>query len=164
MRMSLIVLALLGLCAVRPAAQTASCAAGTPDHFLVWNSANDATNGGVVYGPIVPQSEAWLVDGAGLFTNDQYPTGSEWMMEVIEPIPEQTGLVDSADPNRCCWRIPVAKQLGALATPLLALSRPLVLRPGQRLAGRTNASGHAFGIDGTFWRFSANCAATLAAR
>jgi hypothetical protein len=147
----------LGLSA-QPAAQTCT---GTAGHFFQWGDAD----AGAVYSPVVPATETWLVDAAGLFTSDNgWADNTEWMMEVIEPVPEQTGLASSEDVGRCCWRIPLIKQLGSRATPLAALNRPIILRPGQRMAGRTNGSGggRKFGIDGIYWRFPASCGASLA--
>jgi hypothetical protein len=139
-------------------AQAADCT-GTPGHDLTWtDGAQD-----IVYGPIVPSTETWIVEAGGLFTSDVVPTNSEFMMELIEPVPEQTGLFDSSDPSRCCWRIPLGKQTGVQATPLMALGRPVHLRPGQRLAGRTN-NPLRYGISSVFWKYPAACASGLVLR
>lgn len=113
-----------------------------------------------VYGPVVPSTEVWLVDAGGVFAFSTPEVNSEFMMEIMEPITEQTGRTDSVDPDNCCWRIPLAKITGARATPVLALTRPVLLRPGQRLTGRTN-NAMGFGINGIYWRYPASCAETV---
>jgi hypothetical protein len=141
-------------------AATPDCT-GTPSYFFV-ETIPPLTK---VYGPVVPASEVWLITAAGIFERD--PTvqpNSEWMLELIEPLPAETGYPDAsgddAQIQKCCYRVPLQKQTVALATPVLALTRSFLLMPGRRLAGRTN-NAISFGIDGVYWKYPAACAAGL---
>lgn len=141
---------------------------GRSDHFLAFSTADDVGRGTKAYGPIVPPSEVWLVDAASISTtgwNVQAPN-VEWELEVIEPLPEQNGRATSDDPEGtgCCWRVGIAKQMGAQATPVIALTRSIILRSGQRMAGRHNQEGHPIALLGTFWRFPASCGSSLVVR
>ena len=136
---------------------------GTPKHFLAFTT---PVKSGFVYGPVVPRNESWLVEAAGLGValnpGESIQPNSEFMLELMEPIPEE-GHTDSSDTVHCCWRVPLAKATNVYATPVVALNRPLVLRAGQRLAGRTN-NPVMLGINGTYWRYPASCAASLVVR
>jgi hypothetical protein len=148
-------------------AQSSCPTRGHEGHFLQWGDVGE----GVVYSPVVPKGEDWIVTAGGLFSNTAasnspisgpYPPNTEWMMELIEPIPEVSGLTDSADPSRCCWRVPVLKQLGGSSTPVAALTRPILLLSGRRLAGRTvSIPGNVFGITGVYWVYPAGCVDAL---
>lgn len=148
-------------------AQSPTCV-GRSDHFFGRSAVGDAGNGTKVYGPIVPPDEVWLVDAASLSTTDWNVQAAnvEWELEIIEPIPEQTGRATSDDPEgtNCCWRIGVMKQPGTQATPVIALNRSIVLRAGERMAGRHNQDGHPITLIGLMWRFPAACGSTLALR
>jgi hypothetical protein len=119
-----------------------------------------------VYGPVVPANEVWILETADVYT--PYPVtpslGQEFMLEVIEPLPDETGYPDSsgddAQIQHCCLRIAVGKAIGTYGTPFLALSRSILLRPGQRLAGRTSAP-YRFGITATMTRYPGACLAAL---
>ncbi len=141
-------------------AQSPGCV-GVPDHFINVSAKGVAET--KVYGPVVPLTEVWVVDQAGVYTPSENPqVGTEFMLEVILPLPAETGYVDSStNIDACCYRIPVAKQVGAVATPFLALTRSILLRPGTRLAARNN-TGLYFGLLGTMWKYPASCASTLA--
>lgn len=148
-------------------AQSSPCV-GRSDHFFGRSAVGDAGNGTKVYGPIVPADEVWLVDAASLSTTDwnvQAPN-VEWELEIIEPVPDAGGRATSEDPEltNCCWRIGVMKQAGTQATPVIALNRAIVLRPGQRMAGRHNQDGHPITLLGIYWHFPAACASSLLLR
>lgn len=141
-------------------AQTSPCV-GVSSHLYAQTPVGETST--KVYGPVVPATETWLVDAAGVFVFSDPEINSEFMMEILEPIPEQTGYTDSTNTDACCWRIPLAKITGAFATPELALTRPILLRPGQRLTGRTN-NAIGFGINGIYWKYPASCAGTIMVR
>ncbi len=145
----------------RPVSAQAVPCVGTPGYFINVSPVGEAAT--KVYGPVVPLTEVWIVDQAGVYTPNENPkAGTEFMLEVMLPLPAETGYVDSStNLDACCYRIPVAKQIGAVATPFLALTRSILLRPGTRLAARNN-SGLYFGLLGTMWKYPASCAPTLA--
>ena len=80
----------------------------------------------VEVGP-VPRGSMWLVRAAGGSTNVTLAK-VEYMMEVVRPVKAQGSV--------CCWRMPVVKSQATSTTPLVALSRPLVMHEGESLSVR----------------------------
>lgn len=133
-----------------------------PGHFAVTSSGPQTK----LYGPVVPLNEVWIIEhaGVGALLPASPAQGQEFMLEVIEPLPEETGFVDSSgDDNRvqvCCIRVAVDKVVGAYGTPFLALKQSVLLRPGQRLAARTTAD-YAMALTATITRYPGACLAAL---
>lgn len=140
--------------------QALDCANPIADHFLVQANAQLTK----VYGPVVPAGELWFVFAAGVFEREFIvQPNTEWTMEIIEVAPE-TGYKDTAGDDAqiqlCCHRVPLKKQTGAFATPVLAIDHSFTLPPGRRLAGRTN-NAIDFGISASYWRYPAACASQI---
>jgi len=119
-----------------------------------------------VYGPVVPLNEVWIVETADVYTPGiaSPAPGQEFMLEVIEPLTDELGVRDSSGDDvqvqMCCIRVAVARASNVTATPFLALPHSLLLRPGQRLAARTNTP-YTFGITATMTRYPGLCQAAL---
>jgi hypothetical protein len=97
-----------------------------PIEGLVWGAKGQAH----VDGAAVPEGKIWLIRAAGIFTNDG--TDLEWMLEIKHV------LNGSSDPNNW-WLIPLQRTPGkANGTPVLALTREVVLTAGERLTARCN--------------------------
>lgn len=93
--------------------------------FLLWGNPGQ----GAVESAAVPAGKAWLVRAAGVATTDG--SGAEYMMELIRPVKSEN--------NACCWRVPLQRSPAwQWGTPVLALERPIVLLPGERISARTN--------------------------
>ena len=112
--------------------------------FLLWG----APGAGIVQSDPVPDGKVWIVRAAGLFTNDNMPP-ADYMLELIRPVRSQG--------DACCWRIPLEKSPRPVnTTPLLALSRTVVLHQGERLAGRTNGAAK-FGLNFVYYELPEMC-------
>ena len=122
-------------------AQNPSCKAETRE-FLFWSDPSQA----IVETMAVPLGKVWLVRAAGLFTNDG--AGANYAMEIVRPVRSQGDV--------CCWRIPIEGMRWAQMTPLVALSRPVVLHEGEKMAGRSTRA-HAFGIDLVYYELPKEC-------
>lgn len=112
-----------------------------PIEFLRWGAKGEAH----VYGDVVPGGKLWLIRAAGIFTNDGTPL--EWMLEI------KHGLGGSMDPNNT-WLIPLERTPGtANGTPVLALTREVVLVAGERLSARCNGlrADRQMGLDYVGW-------------
>ena len=93
--------------------------------YLVWGSSGSS----VVESVAVPPDRVWLVRAAGAATTQG--TQTRYALELIRPVLSQGGA--------CCWRIPIEGMSENNSTPPKALSRPIVLLPGEKLAVRVNA-------------------------
>lgn len=146
---------------------------GVPARFHKQAFSDPATMGqGKVYIDVpVPPGEAWLVDAASTYLPAGVnPTlGAEFMIEILEPLPEQNGYPDcggdDAAVNAHCWSIGIYHAPG---TPQATPVGPdpnirQVLMPGERLRGRTNGS-MPFGIMVRYWIWPAVCGPFLAAQ
>jgi hypothetical protein len=77
----------------------------------------------------VPDGEVWLIKAAGGAINNN-TTPIEWSLAI------EHHMADGA----CCILVPLRKPLGVTAdTPVIALDRPVILEPGERLQLRSNS-------------------------
>lgn len=93
--------------------------------FLVWGQPGAA----IVESAAVPPDRVWLVRAVGAATTQG--TQTRYALELVRPVLSQGGA--------CCWRIPLKEMATNDSTPPMALSRPIALLPGEKLAVRTNA-------------------------
>lgn len=129
-------------------AQTSDCTP-QPIEYLLWGEPGQAivpvstdTNN------YVPEGEVWRIRAAGIATDDGQML--EWMLQI------QHRLANGA----CCWLIPLHRQTGSAAgTPVLALSREVLLTSGERLSARVNGLGPTKKMALLYvgWRFPATC-------
>ena len=106
--------------------------------------------GNHLVGDRVPEGKAWVIRAAGVFTSDGNPI--EWMMEISHPVWQQG--------NACCHLIPVARSPGyASGTPVLALTREVVLLGGEAITARANGvrEGNYMGLTYLYWQVPASC-------
>jgi len=83
---------------------------------------------GSVPGDVVPEGKIWLIESAGMFTDEQEPR--EWMLQIQINNPGGTGGL---------WLCPLHRNNGsAWGTPILALSRRVVLIHNQTFRARCN--------------------------
>jgi|WetSurMetagenome_2_1015567.scaffolds.fasta_scaffold28566_3 hypothetical protein len=118
----------------------------TEQEFLVWGTPGT----GVAQGPVVPNDKVWLVRSAGVSTTDN--TEGEYMIELQRPVKSQGGA--------CCWNVPVARTSQFVyGTPPLALEKPLVMYPGERLRARENGwdAASKVGILGVYYEIPRSC-------
>lgn len=73
----------------------------------------------------VPDGEVWRIDAAGIATSDGRQL--EWMLQIELKVEQML--------------VPLERPTGfAAGTPVMALTRPVILMPGERLSARVNAS------------------------
>lgn len=82
-----------------------------------------------IQGDQVPAGEAWLIQLAGLVSNDPALVGAK--LQVEEPVLSQNNVMH--------WAMPAPTTAATAGTPKVELLRSLVLVEGQRIAGRTTA-------------------------
>ncbi len=166
------VLFLLTGLAVQPAAAQQLFAADCihlnyPGHFMQVD-ADTAVNLTKIYGPVVPHDEVWMIEQAGLSAGIDAPPnqGTTFKFEIIEPLPDQfPGVIDASGSdlhiNDCCWRIALPTDQFGASTPFAALSHSVLLKPGERLAGRTGQNDYPFKMTVLVTRYPSLCMAAL---
>ena len=87
------------------------------------------TNSAYIQGEQVPAGQVWLIQLAGLCSNDPALVGAE--LQVEEPVLSQNNVMH--------WAMPAPTTAATAGTPKVELLRSLVLVEGQRIAGRTTA-------------------------
>jgi hypothetical protein len=92
--------------------------------FLKWGALGE----GGVTGDVVPQGQVWLVQAAGIATDDG--RFLEWMMQIKVNNPNGKGGY---------WLVPLHRQSGTSAgTPTLAIDRSVILMPEEALCARVS--------------------------
>ena len=109
-----------------------------PCRYLVWGAPGQEQ----VDGETVPAGEVWLIQSAGIATEDY--RALDYMLQHVVP------------PG---WYVPLERSVQAGSTPVLALGRSIILQEGEYLRTRVNSGGQAFArmaLLYTGWKFPAS--------
>lgn len=114
-----------------------SCAPKEPiSQYLKWYYGVGMANGAPV-----PKDEVWLIRTAGIASNDSIQL--EYMMQIIN--------------ETCCYHPLEAPTGRKTATPKLAITRQVLMLPGEYLSARTHDGMKDMAILYSYWRFDIKC-------
>jgi hypothetical protein len=150
MRM-LLSIVIAGLWAAPAAAQTCTptpvqtLAWGAPGQDIVPAYADKTTN-------LVPAGEVWLIKAAGVGQGVDPGTALEYRLQIDHQWADQS-----------YWYTAVEVVTPQRGTPVIALTRPVILEQGERLSARSNSmpNGGTMYVQALGWRFSADCLGRL---
>lgn len=102
-------------------------------------------NAATVYGEWVPAGEVWLIQFAGVASND----GRAFQPRLQQQRPAADGT--------CCWLIPGDVSTAVAPTPQQAIGRAWILEAGDRIAARTNITLGDLALLYSGWKFPDTC-------
>lgn len=125
------VLGLLALLAIPPAVAAQGC---TPIEVPPLFRQADPASPSHADGDYVPDGEVWIVRAAGIGTYQYVGPSLEYKLQIERAIYWPSGIYAGT------WLIPLAVNEGLVGgTPMLALTRTVILMPKERLVARVNS-------------------------
>ena len=147
----LLCIAFVVLAASRVSAQTCT---PTPIRTLIWG-----TPGQTIVPPnedktsnLVPAGKVWLIKAAGIGQGADPGVAIEYRLQI-----------DHIGTDLTFWYTAIEVYPLMRGTPVLALTRPIILEAGERLSARSNSmpNGGTMYVMALGWEFPASCLSTL---